>query len=196
MGHANLRARLAAAFGAGRICRRGDAARVRGEPITLGSVIQPEGRSFLAAQLDPGYRAVSIKVDDHTAAGGFIKPNDRVDVILTQRISVRDGAGANEQVRSDIVLADVRVLAIGADTQPQTSGEAPTRTQAQVAVLELTPADARTAMLAQEMGDVSLALRGVQVETVSRRESQGTGTLNQSGGAVRVHAFGNVSGGS
>jgi len=169
---------------------------VAGEPLTVGSVIQPEGRGFMAAQLEPGFRAVAIEIEDNTAAGGFIQPNDRVDVIMTQRVQVRDGAGANEQVRSDIVLSDVRVLAVGAATQPQTTGEEPTKTPAQVAVLELTAADARTAMLAQEMGDVSLALRGVQVETVSRRDSAATGALNQSGGAVRIHAFGNVSGGS
>lgn len=178
----------------GAVTRRAFAA---GEPITAGSVVQPEGRGFMAAQLEPGYRAVAIEIKDNTAAGGFIQPNDRVDVILTQRVQVRDGAGANEQVRSDIVLTDVRVLAVGNVTQPQTNGEAPTQTPANVAVLELTAGDARTAMLAEEMGDVTLALRGVEAETVGMRTpGQSTGSLSQSGGTVRVHAFGTVSGGS
>lgn len=168
-----------------------------GEPITLTSVLQPEGRGFMAAQLEPGYRAVAVEIKDQTAAGGFIGVNDRVDVIMTQRVQVRDGAGANEQVRSDIVLQDVRILAIGNVTQPQTAGEAPTQTPASVAVLELTAGDARTVMLAQEMGDISLALRGVEVETVGMRQpGQSTGQLSQSGGTVRVHQFGSVSGGS
>lgn len=177
----------------GAVTRRAFAA---GEPITLGSVVQPEGRGFMAAQLEPGYRAVAIEIKDDTAAGGFIQPNDHVDVIMTQRVQVRDG-GANEQVRSEIVLQDVRVLAIGAQTQPQTSGEAPSQTPASVAVLELTAGDARTAMLAAEMGDVSLALRGVEAETVGMRgDGRSSGSLSQSGGTVRVHQFGSVSGGS
>ena len=178
----------------GAVTRRAFAA---GEPITMGSVIQPEGRGFMAAQLEPGYRAVALEIKDTTAVGGFIQPNDRVDVIMTQRMQVRDAAGANEQVRSDVVLQDVRVLAVGAATQPQTSGEAPTQTPASVVVLELTAADARTAMLADEMGEVSLALRGVEAETVGMRgQSQSTGQLSQSGGTVRIHAFGSVAGGS
>jgi len=175
----------------GAVTRRAFAA---GEPITLTSVVQPEGRGFMAAQLEPGFRAVAIEIKDNTAAGGFIQPNDRVDVIMTQRVR---GDGASDQVRSDIVLTDVRVLAVGGATQPQTAGEAPTQTAASVAVLELTAADARTVTLAEEMGDITLALRGVEVETVGARgQSQATGMLGQSGGAVRVHAFGTVLGGS
>lgn len=169
---------------------------VEGEPITVGSVIQPEGRGFMAAQLSPGYRAVAIEIQDNTAAGGFIQPNDRVDLIVTQRVQMRDGSGGGEQVRSDIVLSDVRVLAVGGTTQTQTSGEAPTQTTASVAVLELTAADARIAMLAKETGQITLALRGVEVESVGLRGSRATGALGQSTGAVRVHAFGNVAGGS
>lgn len=165
-----------------------------GEPIIMGSVIQPEGRGFMAAQLDPGYRAVSLEIKDNTAAGGYIQPNDRVDLILTQRIQVSDSTSSSNQVRSDIVLSDVRVLAIGSNTQPQTSGDSPSQTPGGFVVLELSAMDARTAMQAQQMGDVSLALRGVQVETVGMRQ-QGAGALSQSGG-VRVHAFGTVSGGS
>jgi pilus assembly protein CpaB len=176
----------------GAVTRRAFAA---GEPITLNSVVQPEGRGFMAAQLEPGYRAVALEIQDDTAAGGFIQPNDRVDVIMTQR--VRESGGGDEQVRSDIVLTDVRVLAVGAATQPQTEGDAPAQNMASVAVLELTAADARTAMLAAEMGDVSLALRGIAAETVGMNgQGHGAAALSQQGGAVRVHAFGSVTGGN
>lgn len=164
----------------------------RGEPITLGSVVQPEGRGFMAAQLEPGYRAVAVEIEAATAAGGYIQPNDHVDVIMTHKVEVND----NEQVRSQIVLQDIRVLAIGQTTQTQTSGEEPTIVEGSVAVLALTAADARTLEQADEMGEVSLALRGVQVETVGMRgPSAGAAGLTQQDGAVRVHAFGSVSGG-
>jgi pilus assembly protein CpaB len=168
---------------------------VQGEPITASSVVQPEGRGFMAAQLEPGFRAVAIEIASETAAGGYIQVNDHVDVIVTTRIQSRDG-GSGEQVRSDVILEDVRVLALGETTQPQTSGEAPQIVQAGFAVLELSQEDSRSLALASELGTVSLALRGVQVETVGMAgESRGR-ALSQSSGAVLIHQFGAVSGGS
>lgn len=158
----------------------------KGEPITTGAVVQPEGRGFMAAQLAPGYRAVAIEIELGSAAGGFIQPNDHVDVIVTV-----DG----EPATSNIVAADIRVLALGETTQTQTIGEAPQRIEANIAVLELTSADARAVALAREMGDLSLALRGVQVETVGMGAASNISELGQSSGAVRVHAFGKVTGG-
>lgn len=163
---------------------------VPGEPIMLDSVVQPEGRGFMAAQLQPGFRAVAIEVDRNTAAGGFIQPNDRVDVIVTMKLDAEGG----EQVRSEIALEDVRVLALGDKTQTQTSGDAPEIIDANVAVLELTAEDARQLALADRMGDLSLALRSVQVDTVGMAAGRNR-QLNQDSGAVRVHAFGNVTGG-
>lgn len=162
-----------------------------GEPITTGSVVQPEGRGFLAAQLEPGYRAVAIEISRETAVGGYIQPNDRVDVIMTQKI---DGPNGNDEVRSDIVLEDIRILALGETTQTQTTGEAPAIVEAAVAVLELTAEDARTLALAGEVGDVQLALRGVQVETVGMR-APSRGGVRQQSGSVRVHSYGSVAGG-
>lgn len=167
----------------------------QGEPITTNAIIQPEGRGFMAAQLEPGYRAVAIEVESNTAAGGYIQPNDHVDVIVTSR--VRGGAGGEETVHSDIVLEDIRVLALGDKTQTQTSGEGPEVIEAGVAVLELTAQDARTLALADELGTISLALRGVQVETVGMRgPTNRSGALSHQSGSVRIHAYGNVTGGS
>jgi pilus assembly protein CpaB len=163
----------------------------QGEPITQGSVIQPEGRGFLAAQLEPGYRAISIEIDRQTSAGGFIQPNDHVDVIVTTRSNGEGGGG--ERVNANIILEDVRVLALGDNTQTQTSGEAPETIEAAVAVLELTADDARILAHADELGTISLALRGVQVETVGMR-GPSRGRMGQQSG-VRIHQYGTVSGG-
>lgn len=166
----------------------------QGEPITASAVVQPEGRGFLAAQLEPGYRAVAIEIEAITAAGGFIQPNDHVDVIVTSKI---DNEGGGETVRSDIVLRDVRVLALGETTETQTSGDAPQVVDAGVAVLELTAEDARILALADEMGRLSLALRGVQAETVGMERPGASGrALSQQSGGVRIHAYGAVAGGN
>lgn len=166
---------------------------VQGEPITSTAVVQPEGRGFMAAQLEPGFRAVAIEIEEQTAAGGYIQPNDHVDVIVTTRAQNSEGSG--EQVNSTIILEDIRILALGETTQTQTEGEGPQPIEASVAVLELTAEDARTLALADEMGTISLALRGVQVETVGMRSPSTGRSLSQQSGAVLLHQYGTVSGG-
>jgi pilus assembly protein CpaB len=164
----------------------------QGEPITVGSMVMPDGRGFMAAQLQPGFRAVAIEVQQKDAAGGFIQPNDHVDVITT----THENGSAGQEVHSAIVLQDVRVLAMGESTMPQTSGDHPATNDAHIAVPELSADDARALALADGMGDISLALRGVQAETVGLHTSHtGGDTLSQSSGSVKMHAFGALTGG-
>ncbi len=162
---------------------------VQGEPIIVSAVVQPDGRGFMAAQLDPGFRAVAIEVAPETAAGGYIQPNDRVDVIMT----VKYDEGSREIVNSRIVLEDVRVLALGPDTETQTEGEGPETIPADVAVLELTAEDARILAQADRAGEIHLALRGVQVETVGIERASSSGGLGSD--SMRIHAYGTASGG-
>lgn len=165
---------------------------VAGEPITNAYVVQPEGRGFMAAQLEPGYRAVAIEVARETAAGGYIQPNDRVDVIMSHSYQ----EGSQERVSSEVILEDIRVLALGDTTQTQTSGEAPQSIDAPFVVLEMSQEDARALALANQLGEVTLALRGVQVDTVGLNSQRRRNGVGQSSGAVRIHAYGTVSGGS
>jgi len=185
---------------AGWVARR---AFVAGEPILTGSVLDPEGRGFMAAMLQPGYRAVSIKIDSEDAAGAFIQPNDHVDVILTVKVDVRgaDG-GSEEETRTSTVLEDVRVMAVGETVDAQAAGSAPQRIQdGETVVLELTSADARLLAQADTLGDIRLALRGVEIEPpgvrVQSSAARGASALNQNvqESAVRLHAFGEVSDG-
>ena len=171
---------------------------VQGEPITSGSVVQPDGRGFMAAQLRPGYRAVAMEIAAGSAAGGYIQPNDLVDVILTATTEALGDTGAGQSKRSEIVLAGVRVLALDDKVQTQASGGAPERIEANIAVLELSAADARALALADALGDLSLTLRGVETEAAGMRApsaQSGLGGTGQQGG-VRVHAFGAVVNGS
>src|SRR5262245_54551551 len=46
-----------------------------GEPLLATAVVQPNNHGFMAAELQPGYRAVAIKVKPETSAGGYIQPN-------------------------------------------------------------------------------------------------------------------------
>src|ERR1700730_16674890 len=84
-----------------------------GEPIREAKLIRANGSGYMAAILPTGMRAVSTDISPETGAGGFILPNDHVDVILTRRD--RDAEQANGGVESHVsetIMSNVRVLAI------------------------------------------------------------------------------------
>src|SRR6201999_1902542 len=87
---------------------------MQGEPIREQKLVKAEGSGFMAAILPGDMRAVSTDISPETGAGGFILPNDRVDVILTRKLKNPDGVntGGNDLVISEIVLINIRVLAI------------------------------------------------------------------------------------
>lgn len=142
---------------------------VAGELVVAGSVIKPGERGFLAAIVAPGKRAVAVSVDAASAAGGLIWPGDRVDVILTQEISV-DGVQPSQKVVSETILTDARVLSsdqrLGtASAQPVAEGEggaaAPPRVATTV-TLEVSQMDAERVSVGATLGKLSLALRAVR----------------------------------
>ncbi|HZY67583.1 MAG TPA: Flp pilus assembly protein CpaB [Devosia sp.] len=132
-----------------------------GDPIRQQKLVRAE-QGYLSAVLDKGKRGVSIPVQADSASGGFIVPNDHVDVILTR-------AGASGQM-SETILSNVRVLAIGTRLGEvgTTGGPAdPENPRAEVfadsaiATLELDPAQAETVINARQLGQLSLALRSI-----------------------------------
>lgn len=122
-----------------------------GEPIPEGALSrQPNG--FLAATLAPGQRAVAIMVDAQSTAGGFILPNDRVDVLHTMRGS-RENDGT--EARSRTILRNVRVLAIDQTTEDSETGTVVGKT----ATLELNEVQVEAVTAAGSAGTLSLSLR-------------------------------------
>ena len=85
---------------------------IAGEPIREPKLVKANGSGFMAAILPTGMRAISTEISPETGAGGFILPNDRVDVILSKREKNPDGSGQPDVVNSEIILSNVRVLAI------------------------------------------------------------------------------------
>jgi pilus assembly protein CpaB len=137
----------------------GSVARVplaNGEPVTSQKIIKSDGAGFLAAVLTPGKRAVGVKLTTDRGAGGFILPNDRVDVIMTRKLGNNE-AGV-PAYRAATVLRDVRVLAV--DQTAQEEGESKSIV-AKTATLELSAQQAEILALAEAMGDLSLSLRSL-----------------------------------
>ncbi|HZU91444.1 MAG TPA: Flp pilus assembly protein CpaB [Stellaceae bacterium] len=128
-----------------------------GEPITTAKIVAPGDRSFLAAVLHPGMRAVSIPVTATSSISGFVSPGDRVDVVMTQTVPASSGGGEAGHREAETILHDVRVLAID-QRLSGTQGEA---TLAHTATLEVTPKQSEIIAVATEMGRLSLSLRGL-----------------------------------
>ncbi len=132
-----------------------------GQPLTQGALVHPDDRGFLAAALGPGMRAVTVKVSQEQGVAGFVFPGDRVDVVLTQTISVEEGSSFPDKqiVTAETIIRNVRILATDQryDAEDET-GKTPVRTFGSV-TLEATPEIAEKIAVAQDMGKLSLALR-------------------------------------
>jgi pilus assembly protein CpaB len=131
---------------------------VAGEPIREAKLIKANGSGFMAALLPSGMRAVSTEISPETGAGGFILPNDRVDVLLTRRDREAEKATGIEAHTSDTILSDVRVLAID-QTIEEKNGQRVV--VGKTATLELSPRQAETLAVSRQRGTLSLALRSL-----------------------------------
>src|SRR6266567_4412827 len=127
---------------------------IAGEPIRDPKLIKANGSGFMAAILPSGMRAVSTEISPETGAGGFILPNDRVDVILSKREKNPD-RNLPDIVSSETVLVNVRVLAI--DQAPKEKDGTNTLV-GKTATLEIKPDQVETLGRARQSGVLSLAL--------------------------------------
>jgi len=151
---------------------------VAGEPIRESKVVMGKGAGFMAAILPRGMRAVAIDVSPNTGAGGFILPNDHVDVVLTRRDKMAEKSTGIEKYVSETILRNVRVLAVD-----QTIGEKDGEKVVigKTATIELTPPQAETLALARQIGTLSLALRSLLDSPASAPEggdAKGDGRIN------------------
>lgn len=141
---------------------------VAGEPIRREKLVKGTG-GFMSAILPSGMRAVAISIDTRgaTSAGGFILPNDRVDVIRT--------ITSGDTPTSEIILANIRVLAIGQTIQERNGEKVIT---GETATLELAPQQAELVALSQKVGQLSLALRSLaDVNETGTPKRQGSKSL-------------------
>jgi pilus assembly protein CpaB len=131
---------------------------IAGEPIRDQKLVKAGGAGFMAAILPSGARGISTEISPETGAGGFILPNDRVDVILTRRERHADNPQQQESVISEVILSNVRVLAI--DQAPKEK-EGQTNLVGKTVTLELRPDQAEVLARARQSGTLTLALRSI-----------------------------------
>lgn len=133
-----------------------------GEPIREAKLVRSDS-GYLSAVLAPGKRGVSVGVSPVSSAGGFVVPNDHVDVVLT--------SSTDAGQRSELILSNVRVLAIGTrlgemgqsggSEDPNSTTPPTTFVSDTIATLELDPGQAETLINSSTRGQLSLTLRSV-----------------------------------
>jgi pilus assembly protein CpaB len=158
---------------------------IAGEPIREPKLVKANGSGFMAAILPTGMRAISTEISPETGAGGFILPNDRVDVILSKREKNPDRSSPSDIVNSETILANVRVLAI--DQAPKEK-DGQNAVVGKTVTLELKPEQAETLARARQSGTLSLALRSIT--DVNMVENRSDDQALKRGDSINVIRYG------
>ena len=130
---------------------------VAGEPLTLAKLFERDGATFLSGMLAPGMRAYTIKVKSQTAVAGFIRPGDRVDVIISIKWKVdnkiKDSGLPFTEYTSETIIQNARVLAVN-----QSIGDLDTTASKTDAVtIEISPKQVEVLAVARNKGSLTLA---------------------------------------
>jgi pilus assembly protein CpaB len=137
-----------------------------GDLVLASKVSGKGGKASLSSVIEPSMRAVTIRVDDVSGTAGFITPSDRVDLMLTR-------TDADKTPRTDVLLQDVKVLAIDQEANEHTDKP----TVAKAVTLEVKPDDAQKIALARTLGTLSLALRNMTTGSAAPTRSIAPGDL-------------------
>jgi pilus assembly protein CpaB len=123
------------------------------EPVLAGRITAPGARNNLSAALGEGMRAVSLRSGEVAGVGGFVLPEDHVDILVTR--SVEGGANSSQNTVTQLLGENIRVLAVDQSDNDESVKPVVSR----VVTVEVTPDQAQAISLAQAVGQVSLALR-------------------------------------
>jgi len=159
-----------------------------GEPVRDNKVIRGNGSGYMAAVLPTGMRAYSTEISPETGAGGFILPNDRVDVIVSLTRSDRrsDMELGSDSLRTETILTDVRVLAIDQLVQEKDGQRV---VIGKTATLEVTQRQAEILAEARQNGVLSLTLRSM-VDARSSDNADADADRRRNGARINTIRFG------
>jgi pilus assembly protein CpaB len=123
---------------------------LEGEQILMDRLYLEDERIGLVTSVPRDMRAVTVPVDEVVGVAGFVKPGDRVDIIVTA-----GGVGDTGDV-AFTALEDIEVLAVAQETEDKSQGKAKVSTSVTLAVK---PSEAEKLALAEKIGKLRLALR-------------------------------------
>lgn len=157
-----------------------------GQPVTVGALVAPGDRGFLAAALGPGMRAVTIPVSSKTGVAGFIFPGDHVDLLLTQSVASKGGADSTDLKTTETILRNLRILATDQATSTEIVDGKSVVKQSGTVTLEVTPRIAEKIQVAETIGALSLSLRSIADNQSELERAVATGTVKVPAGASKV----------
>lgn len=131
-----------------------------GEPVLTSKITGAGERATLSAALDPGMKAISIRVNDVLGVAGFVRPSDRVDVLLTR--VVRNQRDNSDQTFVDVLLQGVKVLAVDQTADERKDEPSVVKT----VTFAVTTQEAQRLTLGSNIGTLSLALRNIASASV------------------------------
>jgi pilus assembly protein CpaB len=131
---------------------------VQNEPFLSNKLASKEAGAGLPPVISPGYRALSVRVNDVIGVAGYVLPGTRVDVVAT----VNPTQQATD-VTSKVILTNVLVLASGTKIERDVEGNKPIAVT--VVTLLVNPAEAERLTLASTEGKIQLALRNPMDQT-------------------------------
>jgi pilus assembly protein CpaB len=155
-----------------------------GQPIFDPMVVLAKGSGFLAAILPKGMRAVAMDITAENAAGGFILPEDHVDILLTHHDKGAEKATGNEKIVTDTILRNVRVLAVDQSVEEKSGQKVAV---GRTATIALTPQQAETLAMSRQLGTLSLALRSL---VDSQSPTPEGGVASEHGSSIQTVRFG------
>jgi len=125
----------------------------------LKSMLAPEGtRPGMVGRIPPGFRAVSVKIDEVTGVAYQIKPGDWVDVIVV--MDIQTNVRGKKDTIAEVILQHVQVAAIGHETGNQPAQTSSKVKPAKSATLLVSEEDVPKLHLAGTRGKITLAMRG------------------------------------
>jgi pilus assembly protein CpaB len=129
-----------------------------GETLSA-SALEAETIASLSSLVDPGQRALTIPVDESSAAAGLLAPGDLVDLLWVRRNEEAGASAASVQP----LLQAVRVVATGQQLQRHRPGAteegAPAADTYATITLHVRPEEAERILLAQRLGELAIILR-------------------------------------
>ncbi|WP_114784099.1 Flp pilus assembly protein CpaB [Vibrio tetraodonis] len=139
----------------------------KGQVISSADLTPPRGGVSLALKVRSGYRAISVPVDQVTANSGFVQPGDKVDVLLlaSKLSELKKYDNRVEGLYVSTIAHNVRILAFNNLSSSEGFQEQRRDYGAKIpdnssVSLEVTPEQATQIVLANQLGRLTLSLRG------------------------------------
>ena len=125
------------------------------EPMLPHKISGDGGRRALSELISPGMRAATFRVNTTSSVGGYILPNDRVDVLFVRYLQ-QDRAKINQDtIVTNVVFQNMKVLGVDLQSDQRSEEVAPR----QSVTLEVNNEQAQKLLLMQNNGELILTLR-------------------------------------